>query len=172
MPRGIPQFCACGCGVTPNTYREKFLDTWSTGYPYVDSGMYYCSRYGQTNEKGYTCWSVVAVSEIDKTTHIDHILPKKQGGADCINNLRIMCMHCNTSKKHYYTKSSKACEKKSSKSIADYIGDNITSAKNKRSKNKSRNKAQTNDNVFHNQDYNNFQVDYTDLDVLTSLGIL
>jgi hypothetical protein len=159
MPKGIPQYCKCGCGVTPGTYREKFLDTWSTGYPYVDSGMYYCSRYGQTNEKGYTCWSVVAVSEIDSTTHIDHILPKKWGGADCINNLRIMCMHCNTSKNKTYTKSSQDCANKSSKSVANYVGDNIANAKNKRSKNKSRKKSSVENNTCFNPDILNLDDD-------------
>lgn len=134
MPKGNPKYCECGCGVTPTTYRQKFLETWSTGYPYVDSGLYYCSRYGQTNNNDYTCWSVVPVTEIDKTYHIDHILAKNKGGADCIHNLRIMCAHCNTSKQDKNTYSARKCVNKSSKGVANYIGENIANAKKKKSK--------------------------------------
>lgn len=138
MPKGKAKYCACGCGVTPSTYREKFLETWSTGYPYVDSGLYYCSRYGQTDEYGYTCWSVVSVSDIDRTFHVDHIIAKAQGGENCIHNLRIMCAHCNTSKNKKSTKSAKACNGMSSDETALYIGNNIAAgAKKKRSKKKS-----------------------------------
>jgi hypothetical protein len=139
MPKGKPKYCACGCGVTPSTYREKFLETWSTGYPYADSGLYYCSRYGQTDDYGYTCWSVVPVPDIDRTYHVDHILAKAYGGANCIHNLRIMCAHCNTSKNKNSTKSSKACKDLSSDETALYIGNNIAAAgaKKRRSKKKS-----------------------------------
>ncbi len=30
--------------------------------------------------------------------HVDHVIPKAKGGLNCINNLRIMCEHCNISK--------------------------------------------------------------------------
>jgi hypothetical protein len=180
MPKGKPQYCACGCGVTPTTYRKKFLETWATGYPYVDSGMYYCARYGQTDKNGYTCWSVVPVSDIDETYHIDHITAKNKGGANCIHNLRIMCAHCNTSKQDDHTKSSKACANKSSNSIAKYIGDNIANAPVRKSKNKSRKKTQASNNTIDNQNHDNFQSDFQfdfqldciDYDALRALGYI
>lgn len=166
MPKGKPKYCECGCGVTPTTYREKFLEFWSSGYPCLDSGMYYCSRYGQTDKHGYTCWSVVSVSDIDKTYHIDHIEPKARGGADCIHNLRIMCAHCNTSKKHDDTKSAKACAKLSSKGIANYVANNIDNAKKKRPKNKSKQRVESNTCTDFGQDF------IDNLDFLANLKLL
>jgi 5-methylcytosine-specific restriction endonuclease McrA len=110
MPKGKPQYCKCGCGVTPTNYRKKFFDTWSSGYPLGD-GMYYCANYGQTDSKGNTCLSV-AYDRTDSSMHVDHIWPKADGGDDCINNLRPMCMHCNTSKNDNPTKTSYIAKQK------------------------------------------------------------
>jgi hypothetical protein len=38
------------------------------------------------------------MSEKCSEAHVDHIVPKGKGGLNCINNLRIMCAHCNESK--------------------------------------------------------------------------
>jgi hypothetical protein len=119
MPKGKTSYCECGCGVTPTTYRRKFFEKWANGYPCDDSGLYYCSRYGQTNNKGYTCQTVV--SEPSKLIHVDHIWPKAEGGSDCIDNLRVMCVHCNTSKNDTITHTAKCYQGKDSKQIASAI---------------------------------------------------
>lgn len=123
MPKGKTKFCDCGCGVTPSTYRKKFFDTWSTGYPYPDSGMFYCSNFGQLDKNGDVCSFVV--SEPCKDAHVDHIWPKAEGGKDCINNLRIMCAHCNTSKNDNVTNSANAYKGKDKYKIAMAIGRKI-----------------------------------------------
>jgi 5-methylcytosine-specific restriction endonuclease McrA len=51
----------------------------------------------------------------------DHIWPKAEGGTNCINNLRIMCVHCNTSKNKIITASAKVYKGKDKKSIASAI---------------------------------------------------
>jgi hypothetical protein len=87
--------CPCGCGVTPTNYRQKFFDKWSKGYPFQDSGLYYCANYGKPLKNGNTC---TFVSVKCPKAHVDHVIPKAKGGLNCINNLRIMCEHCNISK--------------------------------------------------------------------------
>ncbi len=104
MPKGKPKYCDCGCGVTPSTYREKFFEAWPTGYPYQNTGLYYCGNYGNTNDKGYTC---NFVDQRCSKAHVDHVFPKAKGGLDCINNLRIMCSYCNESKNDKETKTAK-----------------------------------------------------------------
>lgn len=88
MPQGVPARCDCGCGVTPTTYRSKFKSYWPSGYPY-DNGLYYCSECSVGMP-----WS--------KELHIDHIIPKSDGGRNCIHNLRPMCAHCNQVKTDKY----------------------------------------------------------------------
>lgn len=119
MPKGKPQHCECGCGVTPTNYRKKFFETWSTGYPYEDSERYYCSNYGRKDKNGDICSFVV--SEKCAMAHVDHIWPKAQGGDDCINNLRIMCSHCNTSKNDDITGTAKACKGKKKNNVANLL---------------------------------------------------
>ena len=123
MPKGKPQYCKCGCGVTPSNYRDKFFENWSTGYPYEGTHLYYCSNYGQKNKKGHICSFVV--SEICESAHVDHIWPKAQGGANCIHNLRIMCLHCNISKNADITLSAKLYQGKDKNEIARAIKRNI-----------------------------------------------
>lgn len=95
MPKGTASYCACGCGVTPTNYRKKFFDTWNTGYPFQGCGMYYCANYGSLDKNGNLC---TFVSVKCPKAHVDHIVAKSFGGPNCINNLRIMCAHCNESK--------------------------------------------------------------------------
>lgn len=125
MPKGQPKYCECGCGVTPSNYRKKFFETWATGYPFVD-GKYYCSNYGNTNKFGYTC---KFVREKCPEAHVDHVFPKALGGRDCINNLRIMCAHCNESKNCDTTNSAiKFKDNKSVGKLKKYHQDNINNA--------------------------------------------
>lgn len=83
MPSG--NFCACGCGVTPTNYRKKFKEAFPNGYPFVNTGLYYCG-----NCPTFMPWC--------KEMHIDHIKPKNVGGENCINNLRPLCFSCNCQK--------------------------------------------------------------------------
>lgn len=101
---GKKQYCVCGCGVTPTNYRNKFFDTWPNGYPYANSGKYYCSNYGCKDKNGRICNFIV--SNKCSEAHVDHVVPKAHGGRNCISNLRIMCCHCNTSKNDTETFSS------------------------------------------------------------------
>lgn len=93
MPKGNQ--CSCGCGVTPSNYRTKFFETWSNGYPFQNCGLYYCANYGMIDKNGDIC---TFKSTKCPQAHVDHIVAKSKGGPNCINNLRIMCAHCNTSK--------------------------------------------------------------------------
>lgn len=80
-------YCSCGCGVTPTNYRKKFYDVFPTGYPFMDTGKYYCG--------GEDCNAVMSWCS---KLHIDHIVPKAMGGENCLHNLRPLCFHCNTKK--------------------------------------------------------------------------
>lgn len=83
-------YCSCGCGVTPTNYRAKFKTAFPTGYPYSNSGMYYCG----------VCYEGM---EWCKNMHIDHIKPKAIGGLNCIHNLRPLCAACNQGKGKLFT---------------------------------------------------------------------
>jgi 5-methylcytosine-specific restriction endonuclease McrA len=92
---GKANYCSCGCGVTPSNYRNKCFERWSKGYPFQNSGLYYCANHGNLDKNGDIC---TYVSVKCPKAHVDHVIPKAEGGMNCINNLRIMCEHCNTSK--------------------------------------------------------------------------
>lgn len=94
MPKGKPEFCECGCGVTPTNYRKKFKEAFPNGYPFINGGLYYCGN--STCKKGLN----IAGMKWNSKVHIDHIKPKDIGGTNCINNLHILCESCNTSKKN------------------------------------------------------------------------
>ncbi len=110
MPSG--DYCGCGCGVTPTNYRKKFQQAFPNGYPFISAGIYYC---------GICQASMSWCSEL----HIDHIVPKKIGGDNCIHNLRPLCNHCNTQKKDTYSREDKqltlAGDKTAKREKAKYI---------------------------------------------------
>ncbi|MFC3982291.1 HNH endonuclease [Streptosporangium jomthongense] len=48
---------------------------------------------------GYTCQHCgIGVQEGDGSAHLDHIIPRVEGGSTTPDNLRILCRTCNTTK--------------------------------------------------------------------------
>ena len=60
-------------------YRDKYFENNDSNH-----GWYTCVRCGRKFRK----------DDVD----IDHIIPQSYGGSDNINNLQVMCKHCNRSK--------------------------------------------------------------------------
>lgn len=46
---------------------------------------------------GYRC-QVQGQGCTGQATHVDHVVPRGQGGTDALDNLRAACAHCNTSR--------------------------------------------------------------------------
>lgn len=88
-------------------YRDKWFENNNSNH-----GWYTCVRCGKSFRK--------------KDIDIDHIIPKKYGGRDNLNNLQCMCKHCNRSKQANINKSildyAKNAKKNTKKSISSLFG--------------------------------------------------
>ena len=54
-------------------------------------------RYDVLRRAGFRC-ELCGVAGSEQALHIDHIIPRKHGGQDAIENLQTLCWHCNGNK--------------------------------------------------------------------------
>lgn len=82
-------------------YRDDWFADNKSNY-----GWYTCAKCGRPLRKG--------------DADIDHILPRRYGGGDGLDNLQCLCVHCNRSKgaSVRYT-------------VQDYVGNNVGRARRK-----------------------------------------
>jgi hypothetical protein len=87
MPRQRLPSCPCGCGVTSKNCRKIFRDTYPYGYPFEDGYYYCCYDDKDCPNQGGNVWH--------GGMQVDHVISRRQGGADCISNLQVLCATCN-----------------------------------------------------------------------------